>query len=80
MSDLLDRMAEALRREHEQNKKALASLLDEVFYRGVNEQVMQQIGEVEALLAEYDRVKARTIALTFEKVREGVKSKATHAP
>ena len=65
--NLLERMAEALRHEHEGNKDALASLMERGIYDGVDDDAKRQMDEVDALLAEYERVKARTVMLTFEK-------------
>lgn len=65
--NLLERMAEALRHEHEGNKDALASLMEGGIYDGVDDDAKRQMDEVDALLAEYERVRARTVVLTFEK-------------
>lgn len=68
--NLLERMAEALRHEHEGNKDALASLMERGIYDGVDDDAKRQMDEVDALLAEYERVRVRTVVLTFEPLRE----------
>lgn len=66
--NLLERMAEALRHEHEGNKDALASLMERGIYDGVDDDAKRQMDEVDALLAEYERDQKRIVVLKFEKV------------
>lgn len=65
--NLLERMAEALRHEHEGNKDALASLMERGIYDGVDDDAKRQMDEVDALLAEFERDKERLVLLKFEK-------------
>lgn len=62
--NLLDRMAAALRREHEQNVEALTRLVADGY--GVAEDAAKaQLAEVSALLSEYARVRPRVVVLEF---------------